>query len=899
MNRTLLSAIVLALGICGSSAGAWAFDEVLVVPWGRGPGNAGHRREPSGSYGPTDFAIADFDAGHGPAGLFLLDREQGMLQVFDVARGGIVGAMTLPPMAERVAVEGDDIALWDGEALYLGTWGGSLASVPAAAYPFRAVQRLAWHQGDVVAIDERGQTLRLTRGRRALSAEDVKVVEAGLPRIAREVPGALTIEEDGNRRAVALPFDIGAVEYVGAAAAHYIILVDEILSGSPIQARQVLVILPRDGPDLCIIPVPRMYFTWIPHSFVIVEETLYGLISSPKGIHLFAANATRLADPDVRFPAFPEEPYHCNDHLPASPPAGHGWAGRDEDPISRFQMMANAREFVNLQWSASSGNITSGIQQLPDGSYVRTPAWVTVGAKRKVPYKWGGFTSTSTFAAGVPLNKKCGDDYTESVSWTDLYCIGVDCSGFVSRCWDTSQKYGTSTLSQIANQLPSFSLMRRGDCLNLASSHVRLCAEDTPPGMVLTLEASAYDWRVSYRSYTLTALSSYVPMRFNWVEEEEPVAPFVVKVKDVVTELNVRQGPSTAEAVITTIAADQRFASTCAHDGWYHIHIPSGTGTYGGWAMGGTTSINGYLEGSQSTAIATVTTSVLNVREGPGTGYALVTTAAEGQHFAILSSSAGWYQLQLCNTPGFTAGWVSGAYLSITPGGARNGYGASVESVVYCSTMNEGETAGVTLDLTNAGQCGWDDSTMLATTVPRSRASVVVHGSWADSAVITVLGAAVLPFQSHTVGFQVTAPQVGADTVFNEHFGLRQAGFCWFGDPDQRGPADDAILLSILVREGGELAAPEIALSSVDVISGQLTFSWSAVAGAASYGVFRGSLAGAPEPLPVTVTTGFSYANSHGIGDVDENVRYWVRAYAGADSSDLSQPVGECDFALP
>ncbi|MBN1423986.1 SH3 domain-containing protein [Candidatus Fermentibacteria bacterium] len=898
MNRLLLFTLVIALGVCGHPAPAWPFDEILFIPWGSGPGHAGYRLEPSGCFGPTDFAIVPWES-DGSTRYVLLDREQSLLQAFDLIGGRPVQVMATPPWAERVALQGSEIALWDGDALHLGTWGDSFRRTPLDGVPFHTIQRLIWNDGEVMAVDERARAFRLTRHGRVLPPEEMELMDAGQIQVIRQAPRTLGIARGSLQRSgITLPFEVGSVELLGTAGGTCILLVDVILSPTPIQARQVLVFAPLEGDALRLVPVPRVYFTWLPHSFLVVHDTLYGLVSSPRGLHLFAADSARLHDQGLAFPVFLEEPYHLNDHLP-SVADSPGFGTRDEAPLSRSQMMLNARAFVNLQWSASSGNITSGIQQLPDGSSVRTPAWVTVGAKQKVPYKWGGFTSTSTFAAGVPLGKKCGDDYTESVSWTDLYCIGVDCSGFVSRCWNTSQKYGTATLSQIAAQLGSFGEMRRGDCLNLVSSHVRLCAEDNPPGMVLTMEASAYDWRVSYRAYTLSALSSYVPMRFDWVIEEEPVAPWIVRVKDGVTTLNVRQGPSISEAIITTITGGQRFASTCAHDGWYHFHIPSGTGVHGGWALGGSTSANGYLEGSQATSIARVTTPALNLREGPGTGYGIITTVAEGQHFAILSSSGSWHELQLCNVPGFDAGWASGTYLAITPGGPRDGYGASVESLSYPSTLNEGSSATVTLELANTGQCSWDTSTLLATTVSRGRASAFAHPGWVNSATVSPLGAAVLPYQSHATVFQIHAPQVGADTAFSEHFGLRQDEFCWFGDSDQRGPADDAIVLSILVHDLGGLAAPVIDPDGVAIVGGQLGFSWEAVAGAASYGVFRGSLAGSPSPVPVSVITGLSYASSHGVGDVDENVRYWVRAYAGADSSDLSQPVGEHDFALP
>lgn len=96
--------------------------------------------------------------------------------------------------------------------------------------------------------------------------------------------------------------------------------------------------------------------------------------------------------------------------------------------------------------------------------------------KRSVQVGW--FSSLSQFDDGLTNNRYAGDNYTgNNVS---AYAVGVDCSGFVSRCWGTSSKYGTSTIPNISTALSSLNDLRRGDCLNYAGHHVRLAAEDNP-----------------------------------------------------------------------------------------------------------------------------------------------------------------------------------------------------------------------------------------------------------------------------------------------------------------------------------------------------------------------------------------------------------------------------------
>jgi hypothetical protein len=67
---------------------------------------------------------------------------------------------------------------------------------------------------------------------------------------------------------------------------------------------------------------------------------------------------------------------------------------------------------------------------------------------------------------------------------------GVDCSGFVSRCWGTS-RYTTATLPNISTEI-SVSQVQRGDIINKANDHVAMIESIVPNG-VMTLEATMYN----------------------------------------------------------------------------------------------------------------------------------------------------------------------------------------------------------------------------------------------------------------------------------------------------------------------------------------------------------------------------------------------------------------------
>lgn len=138
------------------------------------------------------------------------------------------------------------------------------------------------------------------------------------------------------------------------------------------------------------------------------------------------------------------------------------------------------------------------------------------GTYRSVAYDWGGFDSLSDYNAAMsPGTGKAGDINTAGV---ESCSRGLDCSGFVSRAWQRTTKYGTSTLSQISYQLSSTSSLLQGDVMNKSGSHVVLF-ESYASGGIWTLESTttnSYD-RAVYITRSWSALSGYVPRRLSSV----------------------------------------------------------------------------------------------------------------------------------------------------------------------------------------------------------------------------------------------------------------------------------------------------------------------------------------------------------------------------------------------
>lgn len=117
--------------------------------------------------------------------------------------------------------------------------------------------------------------------------------------------------------------------------------------------------------------------------------------------------------------------------------------------------------------------------------------------------------------------------------------------------------------------------------------------------------------------------------------------------------LNVRSGPSSANGVVTTLAKGSYVTLVSQSGAWWQVEYADGR--YG-WCHGD------YIDPLSSSA-ATVKTAwgSLNVRSGPGTGYARRDALPSGSPVQVLSASGGWSRILYS---GSKTGWVSSQYLS-------------------------------------------------------------------------------------------------------------------------------------------------------------------------------------------------------------------------------------------
>jgi hypothetical protein len=176
--------------------------------------------------------------------------------------------------------------------------------------------------------------------------------------------------------------------------------------------------------------------------------------------------------------------------------------------ISYSTIKSNANVFLNNSKYMSSTNTDGSCSGRTKPRYLGG-----AGTYSSVSYDWGGFDSVSGFNSAMsPGTYQAGDTNSAGV---ESCSKGVDCSGFVSRTWGTTTKYGTSTLPNISWQLSSHLSMATGDIYNKSGSHVVL-VDYVNNGVYVweSTTASSYD-RVVRRYRDWSSFSGYVPRRYN------------------------------------------------------------------------------------------------------------------------------------------------------------------------------------------------------------------------------------------------------------------------------------------------------------------------------------------------------------------------------------------------
>lgn len=214
--------------------------------------------------------------------------------------------------------------------------------------------------------------------------------------------------------------------------------------------------------------------------------------------------------------------------------------------VSPAESLAIAETFLTHRWRAEARNILHGND--PKGIRVDTPdigfrpvgrirpGWWRAGEwNTGMPYQWGGFDTPAEFDAKVAAGFAAGDVYTTAKragldNAVSTSASGIDCSGFISRCWRLPRSYSTRELPGLCIPLENEMLLQPGDILNKTNEHVLLFAGWANPEKTHYL---AYEtgcpptWKVLRNTIPVayTAGLGYRPFRFRCMRNEGSPEP--------------------------------------------------------------------------------------------------------------------------------------------------------------------------------------------------------------------------------------------------------------------------------------------------------------------------------------------------------------------------------------
>lgn len=207
--------------------------------------------------------------------------------------------------------------------------------------------------------------------------------------------------------------------------------------------------------------------------------------------------------------------------------------------VTRSDCLAIAEQYCHHRWMPTTTNVLHGID--PDGVEVDTPDtgyqkpgavpgwWVPGRVNQGIPYQWGGFATPEQFDRDLAMGKAAGDVYTQKKrqlldAAVSRHATGIDCSGFISRCWRLPRSYSTREFPSICDPLPSWDDLRPGDILNTWNSHACLFVgwQDAARTQIIVCETGVPPhWLVVRHPITVDELQAkgFAPFRYRGIRD--------------------------------------------------------------------------------------------------------------------------------------------------------------------------------------------------------------------------------------------------------------------------------------------------------------------------------------------------------------------------------------------
>ena len=344
----------------------------------------------------------------------------------------------------------------------------------------------------------------------ARSLQAIPVMPDGTARAAlvtRRGPQELMLrsEERTGERPLAVRSVTGArlaqAYEIGPAGETRYVVSEEIAAAAPrLQVRVFVHRYNRNGEETGVIHVPLDDMEVVPHDFITVtgNGVVRVLVPTASGVKIrdyeFGAppRGRRLRDEDLknlgralREISVPSAVTGESKYKFRSLEVPHLEVTAATPPISRENILANARAYLTVNWLMQAENFSRpGIENecaprqlkiwLRPRHFTKEQIGTTIGP---MPYRWGGEDTPQTFRIRTEWGALAGNLCTCRDAELN-YCIfadsaGIDCSGLVSRAWGI-EKRGTAGLLDVADEVKSLDEIKPGDAFDWPERHVRL-----------------------------------------------------------------------------------------------------------------------------------------------------------------------------------------------------------------------------------------------------------------------------------------------------------------------------------------------------------------------------------------------------------------------------------------
>ncbi|MBQ6950219.1 MAG: alpha/beta fold hydrolase [Clostridia bacterium] len=196
------------------------------------------------------------------------------------------------------------------------------------------------------------------------------------------------------------------------------------------------------------------------------------------------------------------------------------------------RVLQRAKGFATLPWLAEEKNLFHGEDAMgyrvdtPDAGHTGSQypcAWWKIGENRGMPYCWGGWSDEQQFLDGLKQGKYAGNVPEDRPRVISRDCVGMDCSGLVSVCWQLPKKLSTRDLGALCDEI-SYDELQPGDILLKAGSHVMFFSRKMNEGNFETVEATRYGGKVLCKERNLEELKENGYLAYRLKEENKTFA---------------------------------------------------------------------------------------------------------------------------------------------------------------------------------------------------------------------------------------------------------------------------------------------------------------------------------------------------------------------------------------